>query len=128
MPFARRGELTECAESKPKPVSDDGDDDTDPRHFQPGCPPGPDRDQRFQCAHEKVCHQTDAKRNNHRGHAAREEERNDWNKGADRRGNASRDRCRPLIREPMLGQPELTLRHRLYELLGLLGKTFRHSL
>src|SRR6266536_180163 len=123
MPFARRGELAECAESKPKPVSDDGDDDTDPSHFQTGCPPGTDRDQRFQCAHEKVCHQTDAKRNNHRGDSAREEERNDWNKSADSRGNASRGRCRPLIRKPMLGQPELTLRHRLYELLGLPGQT-----
>src|SRR5205823_12362246 len=101
MPFARRGELTECAESKPKPVCDDCNDDTNPGYFQTGCPPGTDRDQRFQCAHEKVCHQTDAERNNDGCDSAREEERNNWNKGADRRGNTSRGSCRPLFRNPM---------------------------
>ena len=64
----------------------------------------------------------------YRSHATHEKEWNDRNKSADRSGDGSRDRRGPLIRETMLGQAELALRHGLHELLRLLRQALRHFL
>ena len=73
---------------KSQPVRHDGDDDTNPGHFQARCPPRTDGDQRFECANGKVCNETDSERSENGLEPAGKKERNDRNKRADRRGNA----------------------------------------
>src|SRR5438874_5782310 len=72
--------------------------------------------------------QTNAKRRKHGIQSTGKEEWNDGNESADGGGNARREGGRPVIWEPMLGQTELALRHRLNKLLRLLGQALRHSL
>src|SRR5438094_563742 len=76
----------------------------------------------------KVRYQTNGEGSGYRSHATGEKEWNDWNKSADRSGDGRRRRSSPLIWKPMLGQAELTLRHRLHKLFRLLSKALSHFL
>src|ERR1043165_2429778 len=75
-----------------------------------------------------MCNQTDPERSDNRIKAAGEKERNDRNKSADCSRNAGRQCSTPMVRKPMLGETQLTLRHRLHELFRLFSQALRHPL
>src|SRR5205085_3807555 len=79
----RDGGSTDRAEGEPQTVGHGGFDHADDCHFQSGCPPGANGNQRFQRADGEVCHDADGEGCDDRRYTAHKEEWNDRNESAD---------------------------------------------
>src|SRR5438477_6392048 len=83
-------DLTDRSEGETETVSHCRFDYSHNCHFQPGCPPRAQRDQRFHRTDEKVSEDANRERGDDRANSAHEKERNDRDECADRSGDRGR--------------------------------------